>query len=261
MKDILRLRTTVSRIPVITELRADDRYDVIFVCVRYTQLDSVTASLNANSSPALVFVGNNVRACHYASLFPGKKVLFAFTVSAGHREKDRVVGINVKKITIGPAASCKSMINDIFSGTGYRVQMEPNMEDYLLCHAAFILPAVFACYRSDGDLRKLKKEHAYLNMLTDASREGYRAIEKAGHEILPKTDSNYESRSYGRSCFLFFKLMCSTPLGKICASDHAMNAVEEMIALNRDLKAFFRKAGAETPIWNELEKGAAKYLK
>ena len=54
MKDILRLRTTVSRIPVITELRADDRYYVIFVCVRYTQLDSVTASLNANSSPALV---------------------------------------------------------------------------------------------------------------------------------------------------------------------------------------------------------------
>ena len=49
--------------------------------------------------------------------------------------------------------------------------------------------------------------------------------------------------------------------GKICASDHAMNAVDEMIALNRDLKAFFRKAGAETPIWNELEKGAAKYLK
>lgn len=176
MKDILRLRTTVSRIPVITELRADDRYYVIFVCVRYTQLDSVTASLNANSSPALVFVGNNVSAGHYASLFPGKKVLFAFTVSAGHREKDRVVGIIVKKITIGPAASCKSMIKGIFSGTGYHVLMEPNMEDYLLCHAAFILPAVFACYRSDGDLRKLKKEHAYLNMLTDASREGYRAI-------------------------------------------------------------------------------------
>ncbi|MDY5056639.1 MAG: 2-dehydropantoate 2-reductase N-terminal domain-containing protein [Bullifex sp.] len=176
MKDILRLRTTVSRIPVINELKEDDRYDVIFVCVRYTQLDSVTASLNANSSPALVFVGNNVRAGHYASLFPGKKVLFAFSVSAGHREKDRVVGINVKKITIGPAASCESLINDIFSGTGYHVVIEPNMEDYLLCHAAFILPAVFACYRSDGDLRKLKKEHAYLNMLTDASREGYRAI-------------------------------------------------------------------------------------
>ena len=98
-------------------------------------------------------------------------------------------------------------------------------------------------------------------MLTDASREGYRAIEEAGHEILPKTDSNYESRSYGRSCFLFFKLLCSTLLGKICASDHAMNAVDEMIALNRDLKAFFSQAGSETPIWNELEKGAAKYLK
>ena len=128
MKDILRLRTTVSRIPVINELKEDDRYDVIFVCVRYTQLDSVTASLNANSSPALVFVGNNVRAGHYASLFPGKKVLFAFTVSAGHREKDRVVGIDVRKVTIGPSESNESLINGIFSGTGYHVLMEPNME-------------------------------------------------------------------------------------------------------------------------------------
>ena len=30
------------------------------------------------------------------------------------------------------------------------------MEDYLLCHAAFVLPAAFACYKTDGDLKKLK---------------------------------------------------------------------------------------------------------
>ena len=48
---------------------------------------------------------------------------------------------------------------------------------------------------------------------------------------------------------------------KACIREIFQNAVDEMIALNRDLKAFFRKAGAETPIWNELEKGAAKYLK
>ena len=45
--------------------------------------------------------------------------------------------------------------------------------------------------------------------------------------------------SYRKTCFRFFKLMCATVLGKICASDHAMNAVGEMRALNRDMKAFF----------------------
>lgn len=27
------------------------------------------------------------------------------------------------------------------------------MEDYLLCHAAFVLPVAFACYKVDGDLK------------------------------------------------------------------------------------------------------------
>lgn len=27
------------------------------------------------------------------------------------------------------------------------------MEDYLLCHAAFVMPAAFACYKTDGDLK------------------------------------------------------------------------------------------------------------
>ena len=50
-------------------------------------------------------------------------------------------------------------------------------------------------------------------------------------------------------------------LGKNCASDHAMNAVGEMSALNRDLKAFYEENGADYPVWRELEREAGKYLK
>lgn len=39
----------------------------------------------------------------------------------------------------------------------------------------------------------------------------------------------------------FFKLMCGTSLGKICASNHAMNTTDEMSALNEDLKNFLTK--------------------
>lgn len=173
------------------------------------------------------------------------------------------MGIDLKKITIGQLKdepSNERLIHQIFDATGYKVAYEPNMEDYLLCRAAFVTPAAFACYYADGDLRRLKKDKAYLNRLIDANLEGYRAIAQSGHEILPKSDKNYESDSYRRTCYLFFKLMCSTPLGKICASDHAMNAADEMSALNRDLKAFFREAGALHPAWSELEEGARKYL-
>ena len=131
--------------------------DVIFVVLRYTQLDSVLDTLRANRTKNIVFVGNNVQTKTLAAALPEKNVLFAFALSAGHREADRVVSIDLKKITIGQlpgAASNKQLIGRIFHGTKYKVVYEPNMEDYLLCHAAFVMPAAFACYKTDGDLKK-----------------------------------------------------------------------------------------------------------
>ena len=97
--------------------------------------------------------------------------------------------------------------------------------------------------------------------MIDANIEGYRALRNAGHEILPKEDGEFEGDAYRRTCLRFFKLMCATGLGKICASDHAMNAVEEMSALDRDLKQLFDENGAAYPVWQALEQDAGKYLR
>ncbi len=175
-----------------------------------------------------------------------------------------MASVDLRKITIGQLAGAPSneqLIGRIFSGTKYKVVYEPDMEDYLLCHAAFVMPAAFACYKTDGNLKKLRGNTAYLNRLIDANIEGYRAIRKAGHTILPKEDTEFEGAAYRKTCLRFFKLMCATGLGKICASDHAMNAVDEMSALNRDLKRFFDETGAEYPVWKELEKECGQYLK
>ena len=257
-------RMRVSHIPVVTQLAPEDRYDVIFAVVRYTQLESMIEILRANATKNIVFVGNDVRAAEVAALLPEKNVMFAFVSAAGHRERDRVVSVDLRKITIGQlrgAPSNEALIGQIFAGTKYKIAYESNMEDYLLCHAAFVLPAAFACYKSDGDLKRLKGDTAYLNRLIDANIEGYRAIRNAGHAILPKGDADFESAAYRKTCLRFFKLICATSLGKICVSDHAMNAVEEMSALNRDLKRFFDENGAAYPVWQALEKEAGRYLK
>lgn len=199
IKDKFSLCTSVSRIPVVTELAPDAMYDVIFVVLRYTQLDSALDTLRANRTKNIVFVGNNVQ----AAALPGKNVLFAFALSAGHREVDRVVSI---------------------------------------------------------DLKKLRGDTAYLNRLLDANIEGYRAIRNAGHAILPKEDADFEGEKYRKICLRFFKLMCATSLGKLCASDHAMNAIDEMSAMNRDLKKFFDEHGAVYPVWQALEAEAGRYL-
>lgn len=188
-------RVSVSRVSVVTELASDDTYDVIFVPVRYTQLETVIAALKANKTENIVLVGNNVRTRKTADFLTEKNVMFGFTNAAGHRENDRVVSVDLHKITVGQikgAPSNERLIGEIFKGTKYKVTYEPNMGDYLLCHAAFVIPAVFACYKTDGALKKLKKNNAYLNRLIAANIEGYRAVKNAGHEILPKADSDFE---------------------------------------------------------------------
>lgn len=264
IKDKFSPRVSVSHIPIVTELKPEDPYDVIFVVMRYTQIEAILDTLRANRTKNIIFVGNNVRARAVADLLPEKNVMFAFASSAGHREPDRVASVDLKKITIGQllgAPSNEELIGQIFEITKYKVTYEPNMEDYLLCHAAFVLPAAFACYKTDGNLKKMKGNTAYLSRMIDANIEGYRAIKNAGHEILPKDDENFEGEAYRKTCMKFFKLICATSLGKICVSDHAMNAVDEMSALNRDLKKFFDENGAEYPVWQELEKETNGYLK
>lgn len=229
IKDKFSPRLRVSHIPVVTHLAPEDRYDVIFAVVRYTQLESMIEILRANATKSIVFVGNDVRAAEVAALLPEKNVMFAFVSAAGHRERDRVVSVDLRKITIGQlrgAASNEALIGQIFAGTKYKIAYEPNMEDYLLCHAAFVLPAAFACYKSDGDLKRLKGDTAYLNRLVDANIEGYRAIRNAGHAILPKGDADFESAAYRKTCLRFFD-----------------------------------ENGAAYPVWQALEKEAGRYLK
>ncbi len=251
------------RIPVLRELKPDDRYDIVFVVMRYTQIESVFDALNANASGNIVLVGNNLSPKACVKKLPGKNVLFAFYMAAGHREPDRIVSFSMKKMTIGQlqgSPSNEKLIGEVFNGTKIKAVYEPNMGDYLLCHAAFVTPVAFACYRCDGDLKRIKRDKACLNRIIDANIEGYRAIESAGHAILPATDRDYTGSRYRRRCYTVYKLMCATKIGKICASDHALNAVEEMSALNEGLKRFYAEHHASVPMYLALETDAEKYL-
>jgi 2-dehydropantoate 2-reductase len=256
-------KTTVSRVNIISTLNKNDKYDVIFVVVRYTQVESVLPILNANVSQNIIFVGNNLSVKSIILKLSKKQVMFAFASSAGHREKDMVVSVDMKKITIGQLKESKlnkDFIDSIFKGTKYKITYEPNMEDWLLCHAAAVVPAAFACYYTDGNLKKIKRNKEYLNKLVDAVIEGYSAIKSAGHSLLPKSEQSFETKKFKRVNYLLFKVLAATFLGRICVSDHAMNAVDEMGKLALDLQKFMDESGVAYPVWKQLKQATGGYL-
>ena len=254
---------SVCRIPVVSELAPDDRYDVIFVVVRYSQLGSVIPVLRANVSRNIVFVGNNLRPGELADLLPGRNVMFAFTFSAGRRESDHIESVGLRRITAGQlkgAPSGEQLVRAVFDGMKYRVKYEPNMGDWLLCHAATVLPIAFACYHARGDLRSIKGDRAFLSRVADATIAAFRALETGGHEILPGSDRGYAKPGFRRLCLLLYRLICATKLGALCTSAHAMNAADEMSAMNRDFRLVLERCGEVPGAWTALERETNGYL-
>lgn len=263
IKNEFSIKPSCDRIPVISELSSDNEFDVIFVCLRYTQLQSIIDALKNNLTKNIVFIGNNVDAEGFAKALPDKNVMFGFVSSAGHRETDCVVSIDLRKITIGDLknnASNKGLIDKIFSNTKYKMVYEPNIGDYLISHAAFVIPAAFACYYTDGNLKRIKNDKAFIYKIIDANAECYAAVGALGHELLPKGEEDYRSDKYRKMCYQFYKLMCSTVLGKLCASDHAMSAVDEMNVLALELEKMIYKSGIKADTFFELKQYMAKYL-
>ncbi len=254
---------TNVKIPVINELKADDIYDVIFVVVRYTQVDSVVQALNNNDSKNIVFVGNNLKTDELKKALSDKSVLFAFAMSAGHREKSYIRSVTLNKITVGNLKgnpSQEAFIRNAFSGTNFKVVYESNMTDWLLCHAASVIPIAFACYYANGDIKRLKRDKAYINRIMDATIAAYTVLEDNGHEIMPDSDKDFRNPNFKKKYLPFYQFIFAIKLGKLCTSDHAMNAVDEMSALNRDFKAYIGQYGDIPKAWTDLERDTKGYL-
>ena len=256
-------RKTNVKIPVINGLRSDDRYDVIFVVVRYTQIDSVVQPLKDNASRNIVFVGNNLKTDELTSALSEKTVLFAFAMSAGHREKDYIRSVSLNKITVGNTkgtSSQENFIRNVFSGTNFKVVYESNMTDWLICHAASVIPIAFACYYANGDIKKLRRDKVYVNRIMDATIAAYTVLEDNGHEIMPDSDKDFRNPKFKKKYLPFYQFIFATKLGKLCTSDHAMNAVDEMSALNRDFKTYIGQYGDIPKQWTDLERDTNGYL-
>lgn len=246
-------RKTIDHLRVIKELKEDDIYDAIFVCFRFSQIDSFIPSLLKNRSKNIIFVGNNMRVDLFSNL-KDKNVLFAFFMAAGERRYEYISSICLKKITIGRIDGNNiddEFIKSIFKKTKIKVDIQNKMDDYLKSHACAILPLVFATYRVNGNLKLLKRDKLFSIKLIDAMIEGYDVIRSLGYEILP--NGEYETITKKKKmCAFLYRFMFSNFIGKLCISSHAMNAMDEFTSLDEEFVKLKEKSEIETKNYDEL---------
>lgn len=115
-----------------------------------------------------------------------KNVLFSFFVAAGKKYDGYINSICLNKIEIGRVDGkdiSNEFIKSIFKETKIKVIIENKMNDYLKAHACAVLPLVFASYKTNGNLKLLKRDKEYSLLIMDAIIEEY--------DVLKNLDMKY----------------------------------------------------------------------
>ena len=253
-------KTTVDRVPTIDHLAPEDFYDVIFVAVQAQQVADVLPALKANRSEYIVFLGNqpHARSVVQAMQRPADKIAFGFQSSGGHRDVDKVVSAHVGVgMTIGGATAPLSgvfryRVKTAFEGAKYKLTFVSDMDGWLKCHLALILPACYLCYACSGNLSKATKEQR--DLVLDAAWEACEMLKAAHIPVDDKENTDcYRAGTPGRRKMDAMVLtLCKTPLGRLCVSDHAMHAVAEMQYLDEAFEGLRTRTSVRMTAWDTL---------
>ncbi|WP_438351017.1 ketopantoate reductase family protein [Paenibacillus sp. FA6] len=267
IRHYFQLRTTVDKVNVISELQPEDIFDLIFVVMKYPDFQAVLPALAANHSRHVVIAGNNASPAEMLSYLEGnspveKKVAFAFQNSAGWRENGRIISVRAPKVQmavggLGEELSWRSVIDQAFVKTKYKLTYYKDMDEWLKSHMIMILPLNLITPASGGNLRQAAGNKKLLNQVIDAIDEGHRVLESLGYTVTPASQSQL-ARDKRKLLYIGLKVILATPPGRILLSDKAVSA-EEMSALHHAFNELKQRANISTPNWDKLA-SYASYL-
>lgn len=221
-----------------------ERYDIVFAVMQYRQMERILTELARINSPVVVLTGNNLSASEMEARIlenspTPKTVLFGFGSTAGTRENGVLTTVHTGdgRLTIGKAHEnvpepVKATLYQVFSGSRLSVVYCDNMDAWLKYHAAFILPVVYLCYKTDCDLKKSTR--AERKLLLGSVGDAYRLLMAMGYPVRPVGDEkSLEPGPLNTMVRLVIYWMSRTRLGALCTTEHCRHAPGEMEDLDK----------------------------
>ena len=261
----LQHRYTVDHPKVVEEL-PEDHYDMVFSDMQGHQQKNILPVLAKVDSPIVVLVGNNLEAAEMDQKLQElsgfeKKVYFGFQNGGGSRSDKSVVSLHSGEgtMTVGGlhcsmSKADQKLLKQAFDKTAYKLIFERDMEGWLYCHAAFILPLAYVIYRYECNLRHLSFKE--LDKVIQAIKEAYGLFKISGIKIRPDEDVEYFQPGLKRlELKLTMMMIGRTKIGNLAVLEHCRNAVAEMEWLDRVFEKLRRKnPGYPMPDWEDLRR-------
>jgi 2-dehydropantoate 2-reductase len=249
---------TVLLVPSVSDVGADDRYDLILVPVRAEQLSSTLPVLAAISDGSdVLFFGNTAGRQDELAAALGNRALFGFPAAGGVRDGAviKYVLISQQKTMLGERDGSTTPrmrdLHGVFSAAGFSTEVSGDIEGWVVAHAAFVVPVAFALYRVGVDPARLAADPATLRLMVCATRQAFTALRCTGNTEIPR---NLRLLYRLPTVFVvaYWRRVLASPRGELWFAAHTRAAPEEMRSLAQQLQEALRPTAHRTPDLDRL---------
>lgn len=222
----LQRKLTKDNIRVIEKLQPEDKYDLIFVTMKYSDFPTIIEPLAKNCSQTILFIGNQLNAARLEKELQKrstqqKAIYFGFQMTGGIKTDKGISILRFGKgqLKVGSLTAdfkITNMLDTAFNGTNYAWRYEEKMDDWLKSHATMIMVQNSFEYLYDFSAEAIRRS-GELSTLPQALKEGTERLEASGHEILPK-GQNFLFQHPALSN-LFYTLYYRLPISQMVQGD------------------------------------------
>lgn len=255
---------TAPKLAAVDKTALTDRFDLVLVLVRKTQLASVLPLLGCCGAPTVLFLLNNPE--HPSALVDAvgrDRVLLGFPGAGGMLEGGivRYALIPEQPTTIGELAGVLTprlrQLASMLREAGLPTATSRDMPSWLKTHAIFVTAVSGALYQAGGSARALAEDTRLLRIFVTAVHEGFAGLHLAGVTVTPwKLDLLFGvlPRAFA---IAYWRRYFASPLADVIFTGHARAASDEMAELARECRAFFAERGFYGPelerLWTTVE--------
>lgn len=271
----LQKKETVDKVEAVSSVEGR-AFDAVFVVMPWHKMRAALPQICAIRTELLVLVGNDLSAQEFHDTIrahsEAETLLFAFQVSGGKKEATRYVCERLGTVTMDIGrlhgktdAETKRRVETLFSGVRLRLSWQPDMESFLVCHPAAILPIGYLAYICDGDMTRSTRRQRRL--MFDATHEAYEFLKAKGITVCPAGDDKFYEKGPRSALmkFLYFVMAKNRSIGDLIACEHCRNAVTEMEQIDlwyealmkdrpKDKLQNWNRLRMQMPAWEELHR-------
>jgi len=253
IEDPFNHKRTITKVPVVNCLEADDIYEFILVIVRKNQIADLLPVLAQNKSPNIVFMGNNLSGPdEFAKVIDKKRIMLGTVVAGGKRDGD-IIRAMVSTPMPSPFGEMDGSITPrlkrlvkILRSAGIKATTSTNMIDLQMTHAVGVAIVGKLTMKYNCDLHAFAQSTRDLELIVDARREAHQVLRALGHKVVPFSEDAI--RFIPRFLQVAgMRALLNSKLGEVGLAYHVSQAPDEMNQLGNELRALVNQASIATP--------------